>query len=149
MNVSQYEALRAGQLQKGDSVFCIRGSLGKHGVFPFDKGAIASSLVVIRLISSEVLHETYLELLFDSPLTFIGIRRFNNGTAQPNLAERDFGSFLYALPPLTEQRRMLKREEEQMPQVEEFGELEDALDDAALLGKGRYGNNQISRFGGA
>jgi type I restriction enzyme S subunit len=134
LNESQYEALRAGQLQKGDSVFCIRGSLGKHGVFPFDKGAIASSLVVVRLISSEVLHETYLELLFDSPLTFIGIRRFNNGTAQPNLAARDFGSFLYALPPLTEQRRIVERVEELMPLVEEYGELEDAREelDAAL-----------------
>ena len=134
LNESQYEALRAGQLQKGDSVFCIRGSLGKHGVFPFDKGAIASSLVVVRLISSEVLHETYLELLFDSPLTFIGIRRFNNGTAQPNLAARDFGSFLYALPLLTEQRRIVERVEELMPLVEEYGELEDAREelDAAL-----------------
>ena len=134
LNESQYEALRAGQLQKGDSVFCIRGSLGKHGVFPFDKGAIASSLVVVRLISSEVLHETYLELLFDSPLTFIGIRRFNNGTAQPNLAARDFGSFLYALPPLTEQRRIVERVEELMPLVEEYGELEDDREalDAAL-----------------
>ncbi len=137
LNESQYEALRAGQLQKGDSVFCIRGSLGKHGVFPFDKGAIASSLVVVRLISSEVLHETYLELLFDSPLTFIGIRRFNNGTAQPNLAARDFGSFLYALPPLTEQRRIVERVEELMPLVEEYGELEDAREelDAALSGR--------------
>ena len=137
LNESQYEALRAGQLQKGDSVFCIRGSLGKHGVFPFDKGAIASSLVVVRLISSEVLHETYLELLFDSPLTFIGIRRFNNGTAQPNLAARDFGSFLYALPPLTEQRRIVECVEELMPLVEEYGELEDAREelDAALSGR--------------
>ena len=134
LNESQYEALRAGQLQKGDSVFCIRGSLGKHGVFPFDKGAIASSLVVVRLISSEVLHETYLELLFDSPLTFIGIRRFNNGTAQPNLAARDFGSFLYALPPLAEQRRIVKRVGELMPLVDDYGKLEDAREalDAAL-----------------
>ena len=134
LNESQYGALRAGQLQKGDSVFCIRGSLGKHGVFPFDKGAIASSLVVVRLISSEVLHETYLELLIDSPLTFIGIRRFNNGTAQPNLAARDFGSFLYALPPLAEQRRIVKRVGELMPLVEDYGKLEEAREelDAAL-----------------
>ena len=48
LSEGQYQALRAGKLKKGDSVFCIRGSLGKHGVFPFERGAIASSLVIVR-----------------------------------------------------------------------------------------------------
>ena len=134
LDEAQYEALRAGRLQKGDSVFCIRGSLGKHGVFPFEKGAIASSLAIIRPISTDALCEAYLELLFDSPLTFLGIKRFNNGTAQPNLAARDFGSFLYPLPPLAEQRRIVERVDELVPLVEKYGELEDAREklDGAL-----------------
>jgi type I restriction enzyme S subunit len=48
MTESQFDALRAGKLEMNDIVFCIRGSLGKFGVFPFEKGAIASSLVIVR-----------------------------------------------------------------------------------------------------
>jgi type I restriction enzyme S subunit len=33
---------------EGDIVVCIRDSLGKHGRYPFEKGAIASSLVICR-----------------------------------------------------------------------------------------------------
>ena len=44
----QYDKLVNGKLQKNDVVVCIRGSLGKHGVYPFDQGAIASSLVILR-----------------------------------------------------------------------------------------------------
>ena len=53
----QYNALRSGKLSKGDIVLCIRGSLGKNGRYPFEKGAIASSLVIIRsFTSSEVFY---------------------------------------------------------------------------------------------
>ena len=48
----QYNALRSGKLSKGDIVLCIRGSLGKNGRYPFEKGAIASSVVIIRSFTS-------------------------------------------------------------------------------------------------
>lgn len=37
----QYDKLRAGKLEQNDIVICLRGSLGKHGRYPFKKGAIA------------------------------------------------------------------------------------------------------------
>lgn len=40
MTDAQYGALRAGKLNQGDIVFCIRGSLGKHGIFPFERGQL-------------------------------------------------------------------------------------------------------------
>ena len=58
----QYNALRSGKLSKGDIVLCIRGSLGKNGRYPFEKGAIASSLVIIRsFTSSEVFYRMDLQ----------------------------------------------------------------------------------------
>ncbi len=137
LSESQYQALRAGKLKKGDSVFCIRGSLGKHGVFPFERGAIASSLVIIRPVSPNFVITRYIELLFDSPVTVQEIKRYNNGTAQPNLAARDFQAFLYPLPPLAEQRRIAERVAELMPLVDAYGELEGARErlDAALPGR--------------
>ena len=134
MTGEQFSLLRAGFLNKGDTVFCIRGSLGKHGVFPFDKGAIASSLVIVRPYEMQLVYQQYLNILFDSSLTVLGIQRFNNGTAQPNLAARDFQSFVYPIPPLTEQRRIVEKVDELMPLVEEYGRLEDAREalDAGL-----------------
>ena len=48
LSEEQYSLLRAGKLQKDDILVCIRGSLGKCATYPFDKGAIASSLIICR-----------------------------------------------------------------------------------------------------
>ena len=48
LSETQYQKLGSGKLVQGDIVVCIRGSLGKHGRYPFEKGAIASSLVILR-----------------------------------------------------------------------------------------------------
>ena len=44
----QYNLLNNGKLIKDDIVVCIRGSLGKHARCQLDRGAIASSLVIMR-----------------------------------------------------------------------------------------------------
>ena len=150
MTEDQYDLLNAGKLEHGDMVFCIRGSLGKFGIFPFERGAIASSLVIVRLIDSIGISVKYLSALFDSALTTASIKRFNNGTAQPNLSAANFQSFLYPLPPLAEQRRIVERVDELMPLVEEYGELEDARGalDAALPGRLRKSVLQLAVQGG-
>ena len=134
LNNEQFEALRAGKLCCNDIVFCIRGSLGKFGVFPFKEGAIASSLVIVRAYDPDSLTLPFLQLLFDSSITAQQIKKQNNGTAQPNLAANSFMSFLYPIPPLPEQRRIAERISELMPLVEEYGKLEDEREalDAAL-----------------
>ena len=109
---SQFEALRAGKLQFGDYVFCIRGSLGKYGVFPFEKGAIASSLTIVRNIEQSDISHRYLGFLLGLPLTLQQIHSFNNGTAQPNLSAANFERFLYPVPPLGEQQRIVEKVDE-------------------------------------
>ncbi|MGN0957719.1 MAG: restriction endonuclease subunit S [Selenomonas bovis] len=112
---NQYDALRSGKLSKGDMVLCIRGSLGKNGRYPFERGAIASSLVIIRsFISSEVFCR-YFSTYLSTGLFQDEINRYNNGTAQPNLGARDLMKFLFPLPPLAEQHRMVARLEELLP----------------------------------
>ncbi|MDU8610896.1 restriction endonuclease subunit S, partial [Collinsella aerofaciens] len=150
MTEDQYDLLNAGKLVHGDMVFYIRGSLGKFGIFPFERGAIASSLVIVRLIDSIGISVKYLSALFDSALTAASIKRFNNGTAQPNLSAANFQSFLYPIPPLAEQRRIVERVNELMPLVEEYGELEGAREelDAALPGRLRKSVLQLAVQGG-
>ena len=102
----QFQKLGSGKLQKNDLVFCIRGSLGKKAIYPFDVGAIASSLVILRpfIRSSSFLRFT--DIYLSSTLLFNEINKHDNGTAQPNLSANNFMCFLMPLPPLSEQHRI-------------------------------------------
>ena len=117
---SQYEKLRNGKLVQNDIVVCIRGSLGKHGRYPFSKGAIASSLVIMRPIVGLEQLAQYLMLYLDTPLFFSEIKRFDNGTAQPNLAANSLEQFVLPLPPLSEQKRIVAKIEELLPLIDRY-----------------------------
>ena len=114
----QYERLGNGKLVRGDVVVCIRGSLGKHGRYPFEKGAIASSLVIMRSQLELSALDDFLMLYLDTPLFFGEIKRYDNGTAQPNLAAKSLEQFLIPLPPLAEQKRIVAKLEEILPLCE-------------------------------
>ena len=117
MTEEQYDKLANGKLIKGDVVVCIRGSLGKHGRYPFDKGAIASSLVILRCHLSEDVLAEYIMLWLDSPIFFSEIKKYDNGTAQPNLAAKSLEQFFVPLPPLLEQQRILEKIKEVLSYV--------------------------------
>ena len=103
-------------------VVCIRGSLGKHGIFPFEKGAIASSLVIVRQFNnSEILYK-FLNIYLDSSLFNQEIKNYDNGTAQPNLAAESFKQFLFPLPSLAEQKRIVVAIEKMLSLCEKLGE---------------------------
>lgn len=114
----QYDKLGNGKLQKNDVVVCIRGSLGKHGVYPLDQGAIASSLVILRNYFFNICDDEFLLLYLDSPLFFSEIKKYDNGTAQPNLAAKSLEQFLIPLPPLCEQKRIVAEIEELLPYID-------------------------------
>ena len=117
----QYDNLGNGKLQKNDVVVCIRGSLGKHGVYPFNQGAIASSLVILRNYFFNICDDELLLLYLDSPLFFSEIKRYDNGTAQPNLAAKSLKQFLIPLPPLCEELLpYIDRYEQAWSKLEQF-----------------------------
>ena len=120
LSQTQYEKLNNGKLKKNDIVVCIRGSLGKHGVYPFDKGAIASSLVILRNYITGIFDTQFMLLYLDSSLFFSEIKKYNNGTAQPNLAAKSLKEFLIPLPPLAEQKRIVAKIEELLPYIERY-----------------------------
>lgn len=114
----QFDLLGSGKINKGDTLVCIRGSLGKHGIYPLDRGAIASSLVICRSFYSQNYLSSYLSLYLDSELFKEEIRKYDNGTAQPNLAAKSLEEFLFPLPPLSEQKRIVAKVEEVMKEIE-------------------------------
>lgn len=122
---TQYDALGSGKLNKNDFVFCLRGSLGKFCKYPFEQGAIASSLVILRKIGNIV--DDYIKIYLSSPLIQNQINESNNGTAQPNLGARDIAKYVIPLPPLAEQHRIVARVNELMAKIDELEAVEKEL----------------------
>ncbi|MFD0965960.1 restriction endonuclease subunit S [Seminibacterium arietis] len=124
----QYDLLRDGKLKKNDLVVCIRGSLGKNCIYPFETGAIASSLVIIKIFINENIIINYISVYFDTSLFKLDINKYNNGSVQPNLGARDLMKFLIPLPPLEEQKRIVAKIEELLPLVEDYAAFYNELE---------------------
>jgi type I restriction enzyme S subunit len=102
----RFDLLSNGKIQKGDILFCLRGSLGKFSsVGELLEGAIASSLVIVRP-SKYILHK-YLLAYFQSQWCIENINHFSNGAAQPNLSAQSLSKFIIPVPPLPEQQRIV------------------------------------------
>lgn len=129
MSQEQYDRLGNGKLQFDDIVVCIRGSLGKHGRYPFKLGAIASSLVILRPIICKREIADYFMYYIDSFLFSSEIRKYDNGTAQPNLSAQNLKQFLVPLPPLAEQKRIVPKIEELLPYIDRYEKAWSKLED--------------------
>lgn len=105
---TKFDILNSGKTKFGDLVYCLRGAtLGKTAVVEYLEGAIASSLVIIRptsLVSSK-----YLYYFLTSPFGKELIKRYNNGTAQPNLSAKSVRDYPIPLPSLSEQNEIVER----------------------------------------
>ena len=105
----KFDSLRSGKIQKGDLVYCLRGAtLGKTAfVEPYDEGAIASSLVIVRV--GEILDRKFLYYFLTSPFGKELVDRFDNGSAQPNLSADSVKNYVIALPSPAEQQEIVRR----------------------------------------
>ena len=136
----KYDALRAGKIQQGDILYCLRGSLGKTAIVHQKfKGAISSSLCILRTNGS--LLKEYLYYLLCSNV--IGHQQVlaENGSAQPNLSAASVMDYMIPLSPLAEQQRIVDRIESLFAKLDEAKQkAQDALDSfetrkAAILHK--------------
>ncbi|EGY52318.1 restriction endonuclease subunit S [Neisseria shayeganii] len=113
----RYSLLRAGFIQKNDFLYCLRGSLGKFSLNrDFNEGVIGSSLCIIRTINAGLIPFIFYYLQTD--LASEGIKQVSNGTAQPNLSAENVRSFLFPLPPLAEQARIVAKLDALLAQIE-------------------------------
>ena len=136
---------------RGDILLCRIGTLGKPIIVDVDyEFSIFVSLGLLRPVSIAIAE--WVCSCIDSPVGFAWIEKVKVGggthTFKINLG--DIPDFILPLPPLAEQRRIVKRINELMPLVEEYGELEDARGalDAALPGRLRKSVLQLAVQGG-
>ncbi|EMN7236505.1 restriction endonuclease subunit S [Vibrio parahaemolyticus] len=104
----KFSSLGSGKIQKNDIVYCLRGAtMGKTAIVdPFEVGAIASSLVIVR--PSESLFYKFAYYFLVSPQARDQIQRFDNGSAQPNLSAKSLGMYPIGLPSLEEQKEIVR-----------------------------------------
>ncbi|HEJ1250064.1 TPA: restriction endonuclease subunit S [Pseudomonas aeruginosa] len=110
----RFETLNSGKIRSGDLVYCLRGAtFGKTAIVdPLREGAIASSLMIIRPF--EPCLNRYMYRYLTSQIGRNQIFRFDNGSAQPNLSANNVRLYVYPLPPLAEQHRIVAKVDQLM-----------------------------------
>lgn len=108
---SKFNALNNGKLLFGDIIYCLRGTLGKCALYMVDKrAAIASSLVILRL--NNIFKRKFVFYYLHSPFGRELVKKYDNGTAQPNLSAESFANYAIPIAPLPEQHRIVAKIEE-------------------------------------
>ncbi|WP_052307765.1 restriction endonuclease subunit S [Bacillus timonensis] len=122
----KYSMLRSGKIEENDVLYCIRGTLGKTAIVDnVDKGAIASSLVIIR--PSKFLLSKFLYFYLISDIGKKMIKIHDNGSAQPNLSVNNLTKYAFPLPPINEQKRIVEQLEKEFEiEVETLKHIEKA-----------------------
>ena len=118
LSKEQEAKLKSGHIKANDCLMCIRGSLGKFGFAEKDGGAIASSLVILRIKEQSFLDKDFLSIVLSSPLFSDSLLARKNGTAQPNLGADVLKKFPFPLPPLAEQKRIVAKIEALFEQID-------------------------------
>lgn len=105
----KYTQLRSGKVNNHDVLYCLRGNtLGKTGIVKgIDKGAIASSLVIMR--PNDKIDSKFLYYYLISPLGRVMIKLHDNGSAQPNLSVKNVKEFIIPLPSIDEQKIIVEK----------------------------------------
>lgn len=105
----KFAEMGGAKLHTGDLLFCLRGSLGKLGVFSGqNSGALASSLVALRRRSPST-SVSYFAYLLQSSRARDAIDLAQTGTAQPNLSVDQLAQFRFAVPDPAAQRSIAAR----------------------------------------
>ena len=99
----KYNQLNSGKIQENDVLYCLRGSLGKKAIIKgISKGAIASSLVIIRP-DARLINSDYLFYALESPTVQEQMMQANNGSSQPNLSAKSVSDYTFNLPTINKQ----------------------------------------------
>ena len=102
----KFNLLSQGKMQEGDILYCLRGSLGKHGLVDFERGAVASSLVILRCNQEQILPKFLLYAL-ETPEIELQLKAANNGSSQPNLSAASVKAYDIKLPSINEQKQFV------------------------------------------
>ena len=101
----KYRIMGGVKLRSGDILYCLRGSVGKNAIVDMNQGTVASSLVAIRSVR---ISAKYLYYCLNSHIEEVQRYWWDNGTAQPNLSADNLGKYKICIPPVEEQKAIVK-----------------------------------------
>ena len=101
----KYRTMGGVKLRSGDILYCLRGSVGKNAIVDMNQGTVASSLVAIRSVR---ISAEYLYYCLNSNIEEVQRYLWDNGTAQPNLSADNLGKYKICIPPVEEQKAIVK-----------------------------------------
>ena len=105
------EQLRKGRVNRGDTVFTTRGTVGNAAYYgdkvPFDNIRINSGMVILRPKDEAIVDNEFIYYLVTGPLAKKTIELYCSGSAQPQLPIKDFVKIKYDLPSIAKQRQIV------------------------------------------
>ena len=117
-----HEALKRSQLQKGDILFSIAGALGRTAII--DESVIPANtnqaLAIIRLQNKDITFIKFLLYYFKTDFILKQIEKDKGGVAQQNLSLKQIGDFEIPVPPLEEQKRIVKILDQKFAEIEKL-----------------------------
>jgi len=119
--LSQYE------IQTKDILLAMTGGTVGKSFFVFEvpeRMYLNQRVAIIRVTK---IHSEHANILLKSPFITDLISNIKNSTNE-NISIRDVSSFLFPLPPLAEQQRIVAKIEELMPLVEQYGKAQSELE---------------------
>lgn len=127
----KYAQMGGAKLQRGDILFCLRGSLGKWGLMESDGGSLASSLCALRNERPDLVDVRYIAHAMSTRVISLQIWFNESGSAQPNLGAEQVARFRVPLPPFEEQHRIVDEIDRETAEIDamlsDITELRDLL----------------------
>ena len=115
--------------ERGDIIFPRYGTIGVIRTVKTDIDFLVSYSCATIKPYKEYMDVGYICFLLQSSLIQkIEIPRYINKTTQPNVGLQSIKKFLFALPPLAEQKRIVAKLEQVLPLAEEYGAAQEQLD---------------------
>ena len=102
--------------EKGDIVFPRYGTIGVVRMVDF---LVSYSCCTVKNMA-ELMHPQYVFYVLQSGMIKQEINRYINKTTQPNVGLQSIKQFLFPIPPLAEQKRIVAKIEELLPLVDRY-----------------------------
>jgi type I restriction enzyme S subunit len=112
-------------LNKGDILMSLTGNVGRVGVVQESHlpAVLNQRVARINILYQEVLDKKYLFYFLQSPTFFSKVVSGGKGMAQQNVSTKDIKNLEIPLPPLEEQKKIVKVLEEKLGKIDEMIKL--------------------------
>jgi type I restriction enzyme S subunit len=118
-------SLRGGLLERQDVVITTRGTLGNVALFdenvPYELVRINSGMLILRKTNNNILGK-FVILNIRSSLFAKQLQDKSSGSAQPQIPANILKAFIFPLPPLEEQKEIIRRVEEMFEKIDRMEE---------------------------